>query len=95
MDIDELVDRAIEGATKLSDSNDKEIENKKIKPYRYITDETEIKNALLKSNLESTSTMKTSHKNKLLAEEWCIIGLGDVETIEQVILKHEISRKFK
>ncbi len=88
--IDDLVDEIIEK----SDS-DKDIKKRKPKPsFRYLTDEEEIKSALINEGKQFTF-MKDPNKKELFNEEIFKVGMGDVQTIENIIKKHEVSRKIK
>ena len=88
--IDNLVDEII----KKSDT-DKEIKKRKPKPsFRYLTDEEEIKSALLDEEKQFTF-MKDPNKKELFNEEIFKVGMGDVKAIENIIKKHEVSRQIK
>jgi len=88
--IDDLVDEIL----KKTDT-DKDIKKRKPKPsFRYLKDEEEIKSALLDEEKQITF-MKNPNKIELFNEEIFKVGMGDVETIENIIKKHEVSRKIQ
>ncbi len=88
--IDDLVDNILKNS-----KTDKEIKKRKPKPsFRYLKDEEEIKSALLEEEKQITF-MKDPNKKELFNEEIFKVGLGDVKTIEDIIKKHEVSRKIK
>jgi len=91
--VDELVDRAIEEALIRSDKEDEEVKKRRPKPFRYLTDPKEIK-AELSSNQQSVSIMEKSPAAKIYDKKVAILGLGDVDTIENVIKRHEASRRI-
>ena len=91
--IEELVDR-------LLNSTDGAEDLKKRKPkqpsFRYLRDEDEIQAALQENNLqEDVSVMKTREVLKIVDENLAIVGIGNVEAIENIIQKHQASRKIK
>lgn len=87
--IDDLVDEIL----KKSDT-DREIKKRKPKPsFRYLTDEEEIRSALLDEE-KQISFMKNPDRVELFNEEIFKVGMGDVKTIENIIKKHETSRKI-
>ena len=91
--VDELVDRAIEEALAKANKEDEEIIKRRPKPFRYLTDPKEIR-AELTSDDTSYSIMAKSPAAKIFEERVAILGLGDVDTIENVIRRHEASRKI-
>ena len=91
--IDELVDKAIDEALEKSDSEE-ELKKRRPKPFRYLKKE-EIEAELSSQEPESISVMKEPSTPKIVEEKWAILGLGDIETIENVLRKHEASKKFK
>lgn len=93
--VDELVDKVIEEALGKSDKDNEEIKKRKPKPFRYITNEEEIQAELTTEETSPISVMKETPTAKISEENWAILGLGDIETIENVIKRHEASRKFK
>ncbi len=89
--IDDLVDEIIEN----SSETDEDIKKRKPKPsFRYLKDEKEIQSAL-SENENQITTMKDPNKKELFNEEIFKVGMGDVQTIEEIIKKHEVSRKIK
>jgi len=90
--IEELVDRLISGI----DDRD-EIKKRKPKQpsFRYLTDEDEIKEVLTENQTPDASVMQKSPKIKIVDEQLAVIGLGNVEKIENIIQRHQASRKFK
>ena len=92
---DELIDRAIDEILAKAESRDDEIKKRRPKPFRYLTDKEDIQ-AELKSEENSPFTvMEESSATKIVEDKLAILGLGDVETIENVIRKHQASKKFK
>lgn len=92
--IEDLVDEAINEANLKHDIEDDEVKKRKPKPFRYLTDKEEIKAELEK--IATVSVMKASNAPKVFDNSRItILGLGDIQTIENVLKKHEISRKFK
>ena len=92
--IEDLVDRTINEALVKHDIEDDELKRRKPKPFRYITDKDEMKAELDK--VATFSVMKAPNAPKVIDDSrLAILGLGDIQTIENVIRKHEISRKFK
>lgn len=90
---DELINQAIDKAIQRSESNDEELKKRRPKPFRYLTDKEEIKEALSISNQKTV--MKSPDQPKIIDNQWQILGLGDMETVENVIRKHIISRQFR
>jgi hypothetical protein len=88
LSIEELVDRLISGV-----GPEEEINKRRPKPFRYLTDKDEIKTILSEENTPVTM-MTTSNKPKIVDDFLTVTGLGDVETIENVIKKHQASRKI-
>ena len=93
--VDELVDKVIEEALAKSDKDSEDIKKRKPKPFRYLTNEEEIQAELTPEEPSPVSVMKETSTAKVTEENWAVLGLGDVETIENVIKRHEASRKFK
>jgi hypothetical protein len=92
--IEDLVDRIINEALVKHDIEDDEVKRRKPKPFRYLTDKDEIKAELEK--VSTFSVMKAPNAPKVIDESrLAILGLGDIQAIENVIKKHEISRKFR
>jgi len=87
--IDEIVDRIINETLKEEDKKNK------IKPFRYLTNEEEIQAEINDLKITRISVMKVPEAAKFVDGETCLAGLGDIQTIENVIRKHEVSRKFK
>jgi len=92
--VDELVDKAIDDALARADGDSEDIKKRKPKPFRYLTDE-EMKVELTPDETTPVSIMKEPTAAKIVEDELAILGLGDVETIENVIRRHEASRKFR
>jgi len=93
--VDELVDKAIDEVLARSEKDSEDIKKKKPKPFRYLTDEEEIQAELTPEEITPVSVMQESPAAKIVEEKLAVLGLGDVETIENVIKRHEASRKFK
>ena len=94
-EVDELVDRAIDEVIARAESRDEEIKKRKPKPFRYLTDKEDIQAELAKEETTPVSVMEESPAAKIVEDKLAVLGLGDVETIENVIRKHQASRKFK
>ena len=89
----ESIDNLVDEILNKSDT-DKEIKKRKPKPsFRYLTDEEEIKTALNEEEKQFTF-MKNPSKKELFNEEIFKVGMGDVKTIEEIIKKHEVSKKI-
>jgi len=91
--IEDLVDRTINEAMGRHEIEDDEVKKRRPKPFRYLTDKEEIKAELEK--ISTISVMKATGAPRVVDDKFAILGLGDIQTIENVIKKHEISRKFK
>lgn len=92
--VDELVDKAIDEALANAEKDSEEIKKKRPKPFRYLTDQKEI-NQELTSEKTQISVMKESTRAKIVDNQLAILGLGDMDTVENVLKRHEASRKFK
>jgi len=93
--VDELVDKAIDEALARAGRDSEDIKKRKPKPFRYLTDEKEIQAELTPEEETPPSVMKEPTAPKIIEDEFAILGLGDVDTIENVLRKHEASRKFR
>lgn len=93
--VDELVDKAIDEALARSERDSEDIKSRKPKPFRYLTDKEEIQAELTPDETTPTSVMKEPTETNIVEDQLAILGLGDVDTIENVIRKHEASRKFR
>ena len=94
MTLEELVDKAINDAMLKNDSKDEDIEKRKPKPFRYLTDE-EIKKEFSIQNLGPASVMKTNQTPIIIENDINIISLGNVNAIENVINRHHKIRMMK
>ena len=92
---DEMINRAIDEVIAKAESRDEEIKKRKPKPFRYLTDKDDIQAELSKEEIAQISVMEESSAAKIVDDKLAVLGLGDVETIENVIRKHQASRKFK
>jgi hypothetical protein len=90
--IEELVDRTIDEILKNKGKPEDEIKKRQPKPFKYLSDE-EIQIELTNS-LSRFSVMKDDSRPNIVDDRFCILGLGDVETIENVLKKHSITKKF-
>ena len=92
MSIDELVDKVLAKHKNEDDDGKTDIP----KPFRYITDE-EIQQELKTEKLVPVSVMTFSEKIRTpdIDQDLFTIALGDLDTIESVLKKHEIIRKNK
>ena len=89
--IDELVDKAIDRALDSPDT-DEELKRRRPKPFRYLNKE-ESQTELSPKDLESVSVMKDTIEPQIVKDNYAILGLGDIETIENVIKRHKASKK--
>ena len=92
--IDELVDRVIDDVLNKSDKDTDEMKKRRPKPFRYLTDQDEIKAELSSGEAVPVSVMKEPTTAKIVDEKLAVLGLGDVDVIENIIRKHQASRKF-
>jgi hypothetical protein len=92
--VDELVDKAIDEALARAGKDSEDIKKRKPKPFRYLTEE-EIKAELTPEEETPASVMKEPTVPNVVEDQLAILGAGDVDTIENVIRKHEASRKFR
>ena len=92
---DELIDRAIDEVIARLESRDEEIKKRKPKPFRYLTDKEDIEAELKEQERNFVTVMGESSAANIVDDKLAILGLGDVVTIENVIKKHQASRKFK
>jgi hypothetical protein len=89
--IDELVEKVIDEALENSD-NDEELKKRRPKPFRYLNKE-EILDELKPEEQSSVSVMKETATTQIVEDNYAILGLGDIETIENVLKKHKASKK--
>jgi hypothetical protein len=89
--IDELVEKVIDEALENSD-NDEELKKRRPKPFRYLNKE-EIQDELKPEEQSSVSVMKETATMQIVEDNYAILGLGDIETIENVLKKHKASKK--
>ena len=92
--VDELVDKAIDEAIARVEKDNEDIKKRKPTPFRYLTDRKDIQ-AELASEVPSISTMKKPTTIRIVDDKLAILGLGDIQTIENVLRRHEATRKFK
>jgi len=92
--IEDLVDKTINEALQKQEIIDEEVKKRRPKPFRYITDKEEMKAELEK--ISTISVMKKNDSPRIFDDsKLAILGLGDLQAIENVIRKHEISKQFK
>ena len=89
--IDELVEKVIDEALENSD-NDEELKKRRPKPFRYLNKK-EIQDELKPEEQSSVSVMKEPATPQIVEDNYAILGLGDIETIENVLKKHNASKK--
>jgi len=92
---EELINRAIDEVLSKAESRDDELKKRKPKPFRYLTDKEDIQAELASEENTSVSVMDESPAAKIFDDRLAVLGLGDIETIENVLKKHQASRKFK
>ena len=91
--IEELVERAINEVLSREEKPDENIKKRKPKPFRYLTgEEAQIE---LSNQKTEISVMKEESVPNIVEDKFCILGLGDIEKIENVLKKHEASKQFK
>ena len=92
--VEELVDKIFDDTHIKSEIDDEDIKKRRPKPFRYLTDQAEIK-AVLQAQSQPASIMKQPESPKIVDDFMKQVGMGDIETIENVIRRHQISKKFK
>ncbi|UCB58214.1 MAG: hypothetical protein JSV67_06305 [Thermoplasmatales archaeon] len=90
---DELINRIKDEKIDKSKLSDEEIKKRKPKPFRYITYQEEIEKELSVSNQKTVMT--SQDEPKIIDNNWQILSLGNNETIENIVRRHIVSRKFK
>jgi len=77
----------------IEDSDKDDLEKRRPKPFRYITTLSELsdEDELLSNTVMSTKSDDTV--NKLMEQFDTIVGVGDTNTIERVVQKHEKRNK--
>ena len=91
--IEELVDRAIDEVLSREEKPDEDMKKRKPKPFRYLTgEEVQIE---LSNQTNEISVMKDESLPNIVEDKFCILGLGDIETIENVLKKHSASKQIK
>ena len=86
-------DKVINKASSKNDLAADEIKKRRPKPFRYLTDENEIKKELEED--QQKTVMRSLDQPNITVNQWQILGLGDMQTIESVIQKHQMNKKFK
>jgi hypothetical protein len=95
--IDDLVDEAIDEIISSSGKNEDDLKKRRPKQpsFRYLTND-EIKEELEKADLERISVMKPATSPKIVADDVFTLGIGgDMQTVEDIIKRHQSSRKFR
>jgi len=91
--IEELVDRLLTGVDSIEDLKKR---RPKQPSFRYLRDKDEIQAVLFENPMqEDVSVMKTREVLKIVDENLAIVGIGNVEAIENIIKKHQASRKME
>ena len=91
--IEELVDRLLTGVDSIEDLKKR---RPKQPSFRYLRDKDEIQAVLSENPMqEDVSVMKTREVLKIVDENLAIVGIGNVEAIENIIKKHQASRKME
>ncbi|MEF8848953.1 MAG: hypothetical protein V5A68_07455 [Candidatus Thermoplasmatota archaeon] len=81
---------------KIIDKHQKKDEKEEeIPPFRYLKNEEEISDILEQNTGFSIKTDRLPQAVKMVEGKSCLAGLGDTDTIENVIKKHIKTRKFK
>lgn len=89
--IDKEVDKLLDRFSKKNKPNTNVKDE--TKPFRYITDEDEIK-SVLKSEETPTSIADLPEEAKKVGEKDIQSGLGDTDAIDRVLKRHIETRKF-
>ena len=99
--IDDLVDKILDRHEKKEDFVGRNIKKEEIPPFRYLTDEDEIKSVLMTDKPVSNVDRSVSSMRYTLPDEInmvdgvrCIAGLGNTEKIESVIQRYIKTRGF-
>jgi len=94
MSIDDLVDKIL-AKHKTEETGEEKIDIEK--PFRYITDEDEIKQELKTDKPEPVSVMtfNTGLKQLDIDQGLFTMALGDLDKIENILKKHEHIRKSR
>ena len=92
--VEDLVDKLINRSERFEVVEDKSKKTQE-KPFRYITDENEIKSILMPQGIKHATIINLPEAAKKVDGVDVLAGLGDTDTIENVIQKHITSRKFK
>ncbi len=91
--IEDLLDRAIDEVLSEEKKSQEDIKKRRPKPFRYLTrDEAQTEFENQKTQI---SVMKEESKPEIFEDKFCILGLGDIESIENVLKRHEASKIFK
>ena len=91
--IEELLDRAIDEVLSKNKKPEEDIKKRRPKPISYLTrDRTQTEFANQETQI---SMMKEESKPEIVEDKLFILGLGDVEVIENVLKKHEVSKITK
>jgi len=90
---EEVINQAIDEIITKTSSEEDIKKRRPTKPFRYLKNEEEIKSALTQEDMPP-SVMKSEDSPKIVEDFMNIVGMGDVETIENIIQKHVTSRKF-
>lgn len=88
--IEKLVDRLL-----TSLDTDEEIKKRRPKPFRYVTDKKEIQALLSEGIQQDVTVMKTTSRHEIVDEHLAVVGIGNIEVIENIIRKHQVSRKIR
>lgn len=95
MQNDDLINKAIDEIIAKTEERDDNVKKRKPKPFRYLTDEGEIEAILSVEEKPHISVMKPPGAPKIVEDSLAIMGLGDIQAIENVIKRHEATRKFR
>lgn len=95
MTIDDLVDKLL-ARHKTPEAETKQ-ENEQQLPFRYITDSEEIQQELKSDKPDPVSIMDLSEQKSIMELEQQVftLAMGDTNTIESVIRKHQDLRKTR
>jgi len=94
---DELIERAIDEALARFEISDEHIKRRKPQhpPFRYLSPQ-ESKEELEKETIERISVMTAPNTPKVTVDNVFVLGMGgNIDAIENIIRRHQESRKFK
>lgn len=82
----------IDSFSKVDNSNRDEMERRKPKPFRYVTDECEVKDILEMETQKDFSVMKIPDGSGISFDDGQITSIDNRKRIETILKKHEVLR---